>query len=222
MKRKNNKVVTLLLLFACFMLCNVIFAQVFTVINGSMTGSGTTISGWDGTAVSGRENGVYPPGTVTFAHQTPNSPLDDAVAPGSGSIVITAGQTSMSFYQYLGITAQGQTVSIWADIAWDGDWDRLHFGFYEGDPTYDVYAALGSVEIVAAGTVPADTDGTLDTFRTVSIVNYVLPNNPTRNVAVWFGTACTPYGSGAKHTTSKFAVDHVRASITKVDNWNLY
>lgn len=189
----KKSVVVLLALF--FSLAGLCLAQ-FTVINGSFN----TLSGWDGTIVEGRENGAFQ-GTVEYQAAI-NSPNDEDT--GSGSALFISGAVNCSFTQQLGINAEGQTLTIYADIAWDGDWDYIYFGFYE-DNTWDRIEGA-SIDITLE--VPADTDGTLDDFHTVMATGPVTTTaNPVR---VFFGTSCLPWTGGALTSgTSSFAVDRV-------------
>jgi hypothetical protein len=198
-------------------------AASYTIINGSMVGSApATIEGWDGVIVSGRENGSFQ-GTV--AYQAINSPYDPN--PTSGSTLFTATSIACSLTQQLGFNATGQTLTVTADVAWDGNWDFIYFGFYE-DTIWD---RLVDASIDITLTVAPDTDGTLDNFQTVSVTGpLVNTGNPVR---VFFGSACSPYGGGAKNPgTSKFAVDNVSPDPpptptptpppTSAELWGLY
>ena len=195
----------LTLSFALFLILSLIplsgGAAPYSIINGSMVGSApATIEGWDGIAVSGRENGGFQ-GTV--AYQAINSPYDPNSS--SGSLLFTSTLNFCSLTQQLGINATGQTLTVTADVAWDGDWNYLYFGFYE-DTLWD-RELLASIDITL--TVTPDTDGTLDDFHTVTVTG-PLANNPLNPVRVFFGTACDPWGTGPKNPgTSKFAVDNV-------------
>jgi len=189
----KKSVVVLLALF--FSLAGLCLAQ-FTVINGSVN----TLSGWDGTIVEGRENGAFQ-GTVVYQAAINSSNDEDT---GSGSALFTADASLCSFTQQLGINAEGQTLTIYADIAWDGDWDYIYFGFYEDN----VFDRIEGASIDITQEVPADTDGTLDDFHTVMATGpLTTTGNPVR---VFFGTSCDPYTGGALTIgTSSFAVDRV-------------
>jgi hypothetical protein len=175
-------------------------AATYTIINGEMTGSApATISGWDGIVASGRENGPFQ-GTV--AYQAINSPFDPNT--GSGSTLLTATAGFCSLTQQLGFTATGQTLTVTADVAWDGNWGYLFFGFYEET----LWDRMPDASVDITLTVPPDTDGTLDSFHTVSVTGPL--TNTGNPVRVFIGSACTPYGTGALIPgTSKFAIDHV-------------
>jgi len=175
----------------------------YTITNGSMIQGSTDVPGWS--------DGGY---NCSVAYQAINSPSDSESL--SGSVVVTAGSSLCSLTQVLGITASGQTLSIYADIAWDGDWDYIYFGFYE-ENTWD---RIDGASVDIAPLVPADTDGTLNNFVTVEATG-TLPNtgNPVR---VFVGSSCSPYSGGAKTVwTSKFAVDNVRENLS-VMNWSEY
>jgi hypothetical protein len=178
------------ILSLCFcLLAAVGCADLFTVANGSFAGN---IDSW--TAYQ-----------CTAAYQPINSPNDPVSGSGSALITSSVGYTYCSFWQDLGITAQGQTVTIYADVAWDGDWDYIYFGFYLAAPTYDrVVGASVDISTLA----PADTDGTLDKFTRVQ-ASGTLPTTG-EPIYVWIGSACTPYSGGPKtQGTSKFAIDNV-------------
>ncbi len=189
---KKSFIVLLALFFSLAGLCQ---AQ-FTVINGSVN----TLSGWDGTTVEGRASQVYQ-GTVVYQAAI-NSPNDEDT--GSGSALFIAGDLYCSLTQQLGINAEGQTLTIYADIAWDGDWDYIYFGFYEENANDRIVDA--SIDITLE--VPADTDGTLDDFHTVMATGpLTTTGNPVR---VYFGTSCTPWSGGPLTIgTSSFAIDRV-------------
>lgn len=199
-------------------LCGVIILMVssalaqYSVWNPSLAGN---IEGWDGTVVDGRDNGAF---QCTSAYQAISSAADPVA--GSGSVVVTAEAPFCSLTQQLKFTATGQTLSIAAEISHDGTWDRLHFGFYE-ENVWDIMPAA-SVDII--GTVPADTDGTLDTFYRVEVTGEL--TNTSNPVRVFFGSACTPYAGGAQNisgpTASKFAVDFVQTPPSSVGEWQLY
>ncbi len=206
---------TLFIISSFIFISPLLFSQTYTVVNPHFNGTApSTISGWDGVTVDSRENGPY---NGTILYQAVNSPYDTETA--SGSLVFTSGAAFCSLSQALGITAQGQTVSIYADIAWDGDWDRINFGFYDAT-SWDIIAGC-SVDI--APLVTADTDGILDSFTTVEIKDVVLPTSGAA-VRVFIGTSCTPWTSGPKTIgTSKFAIDNIRAvNNSSETNWNLY
>ena len=189
---KKSFVVLLALFFSPAGLC---LAQ-FTVINGSIN----TLSCWDGTTVEGRASQVFQ-GTVVYQAAI-NSPNDEDT--GSGSALFTGDALFCSLTQQLGINAEGQTLTIYADIAWDGDWDYIYFGFYEEGVNDRMLDA--SIDITLE--VPADTDGTLDDFHTVMATGpLTTTGNPVR---VFFGSSCTPYTGGPiTFGTSSFAVDRV-------------
>jgi hypothetical protein len=200
-----------------------IAAAPYTIINGEMTGSApSTISGWDGTIVSGRENGPFQ-GTVEY--QAINSPHDPN--PSSGSALFTATSGYCSLTQQLGFNATGQTLTVTADVAWDGNWEYLYFGFYEET----VWDRMLDASIDITLTVPPDTDGTLDDFHTVSVTGPL--TNTGNPVRVFIGSSCSPYGVGAQIPgTSKFAIDNVTPDPTPTptptptplaaENWGLY
>jgi len=197
------------------LLASITPAQIFTIENGSMVQDATgDVPGWDGTSNEGRACGGY---LGAVAYQAINSPTDSD--PSSGSITFTANSAACSLTQGLGITASGQAVEISADIAWDGDWDFLYFGFYTENDWDRVAGA--SVDIsTGAYYIPPDTDGTLDSFRTI-IVSGTLPTN-LNPVRVFFGSSCSPWGGGAKTIgSSQFAVDNVRTT-TRVSDWEEY
>jgi hypothetical protein len=204
---KMNFIKITSLIPACFLILalfpSLLFAQGYTVINGSMVNDPAQggLYGWNGTTYMGRENGPYAPPT-SVAYQAINSPHD--LNTSSGSALFTSGGISCSFTQQLGITAQGQFLTISADIAWDGDWNYLYFGFYE-DTAWDRIVGA-SVDITTL--VTPDTDGTLNNFQTV-VVSGTLTSTGNQ-VRVFFGSACSPYSGGAIHPgTSKLAVDNV-------------
>ncbi len=170
----------------------------YTIYNGHMDGN---IAGWDGTLVDGRENGGF---NGTTAYQAINSSFDTSY-PGSGSVLFTATAGNCSLTQELNINTEGQTLSVSADIAWDGTWTNFFFGFYEGDPTWNRLEDC-SFEITTDD-VPADTDGTLDSFTRVTIRNVTLGTNGLK-ARIFFGTSCTPNYTGAVIGTS-IAVDNV-------------
>jgi len=89
----------------------------YTIINGHFYG----LSGWDGITTCGRTNGPFQ-GTIMY--QDINSSFDVS-DPASGSGLFTATYSACALAQQLGISAEGQTVSLSADIAWDGDWDFI-------------------------------------------------------------------------------------------------
>ncbi|MCD6385618.1 hypothetical protein J7M23_07535 [Candidatus Sumerlaeota bacterium] len=187
----------------------------YTIINGHFEGN---IAGWDGTPVDGRENGPF---QGTAAYQAINSSNDTAY-PSSGSVLFTADSGACSLSQQLGFNAEGQTLSVSADIAWDGSWTNLYFGFYEDNVWNRIEGA--SIEITPS-LVPPDTDGTLDSFTRVCIKDVILTNtgNPVR---VYFGTSCSPGWGGANVGTS-IAVDNVVPYYdpimpTEAKNWYLY
>jgi hypothetical protein len=183
----------------CFCLVAGVALPQYTVTNPSFDGN---ILGWE----------IY---QCTASYQTINSPWDPV--PGSGSALITADATlaAGSFSQGIGINANGQTLTIYADIAWDGDWDKLCFGFYEENVWDRIIGASVNIADPADPDyfyVPPDTDGTLDSFARVEASGTLTTTgNPVR---VWIGSACTDYGIAGPKTlgVSKYAIDNVSSS----------
>ena len=134
-------------------------AFAYTIENGSMVQTGANVGGWDATSGETRGNGPY---NGTVAYQAINSTSDTVTA--SGSLLFTASAAGCSLTQDTLITAAGQTVTVSADVARDAGWTKLYMGFYNYT-AYDEFAG-GVVDLM---TVPADTDGTLNSFRTVSV-----------------------------------------------------
>jgi hypothetical protein len=191
-------------------------AQVtYTFENASMALSGANIPGWDATSGESRECGPFG-GTV--AHQA----IDSAGDPnqGSGSVVFTFSAGSGSLTQQILLTTQGQTVESYSiDVAHDGGCTALVVGLYE-ENNWNVLDG-GYKEIIAEG-VPADTDGTLDSFTTVTIPSFTVPNSAGNNMRVFVGTSATG-AYGAATVGAKVAIDNVRLSpASAVADWTLY
>jgi hypothetical protein len=150
---------------------------------------------------------------------------NDPNAATTGSVLFTAGATFCSLSQDLidaststELLAAGQVLTVSADIAWDGDWDYLYFGFYE-ENTWD-RVTTASVDITL--TIPADTDGVLDSFGTVVVSGALSSSgNPVR---VFFGSSCDPWSGGSTTGASQFAVDNIVDDSTSVSisEWMIY
>ena len=185
-----------LCLMAIFLaLCSAALAQ-FTILNGSFDGD---LYGWDGVLVEGRENGPY---MGSVAYQTINSPNDPVS--GSGSILFTGSGNLCSLSQQLGILAQGQTLTIYADIARDDNWDYLIFGFYDENAPGGGWNICPDASVDVVPLVPADTDGTLDSFVRIEATGPV--TNTDGNLRVFIGSSCDPYTSTQ---SGQFAIDYV-------------
>lgn len=186
----------------------------FVIENGSMALSGANIPGWDGTSTMGRDNGAFN-GTVT--HQAIDSPSDPN--PGSGSLVFEFTGAAGSLSQRIDLTGSGQTLQGFsADIAHDGSFTALVITFYE-ENAWDCVPG-SSVDVIAEG-VPADTDGTLDSFTTVTVPSFTMTSsgNPLR---ILIGTSTSCSGFSGHQVGSKFAIDNVRLLSTSVEEWMLY
>ncbi|MDK2972304.1 MAG: hypothetical protein PWP23_2059 [Candidatus Sumerlaeota bacterium] len=191
-------------------------ATAFTIENASMALSGATIPGWDTTSAESRDNGPY---NGTVSHQAIDSPLDPNA--GSGSLVFEFTNASGSLTQQILLNTAGQEMeSFSVEIAHDGQCGALLVGLYQ-ENVWDVLAG-GFVDVIDAG-VPADTDGTLDTFTTVTVPMFTVDNSSGNPMRLFIGTAGgSAYGQGV--VGAKVAVDYVRlenqpASVTE---WTLY
>ena len=136
-------------------------------------------------------------------------------------MVFTASTSLCSLSQNLGITATGQTgLTLTAEIAYDGNWTALFFGFYTENVWDRVLAA--SVDVTSGTTAIApDTTGAPDEFHTVTVTgNLPSDSNPVR---VFIGSSATPFSGGAG-LNAKFAIDNVRATppASKVEDWILF
>lgn len=193
-------------LFGLFLLLGGLsFAQTtdYVVRNASLT-SPILTSDWGG------YNG-------SIAHQTIDSPGDPNKP--TGSLLFTFSAASGSLTQDTGLTATGQTLTGYrVDFAHDGQCSNLILGFYESN-AWDIFPGSG-VNVITLG-VPADTDGTLDTFTTVEIPSYTV-NSSGNPILLFIGTSCTgAYGSAV--AGAKFALDNVRLiSTSAVQEWSLY
>jgi hypothetical protein len=201
-----------LILVVIFLLSSLLFSQ--SIENGSLAVSGV---GWDITSGEGRENGPY---NATFTYQASiNSPFD--INPTSGSGLVTLTSTYMSETQVILGAAEGQEVTLYADISIDASWTRLTFGFYLSGATWDIVPG-GSIDVVPL--VTPDTDGTLDTFTTVS-VTVILPPLGVGDTTyrAFIGTACVPWDVGGS-AGSQFAFDNVRINppVAKASSWEIY
>lgn len=214
-KRKGGSFIMFqktLILVVIFLLSSLLFSQ--SIENSSLAVSGV---GWDTTSGEGRGNGPY---NATFTYQASiNSPYDSNTTSGSGLVTQTAAWMSET-QDILGASA-GQEVTLYADISRDASWTRLTFGVYLSGATWDVVPG-GSIDVVPL--VTPDTDGTLDTFTTVS-VTVTLPALGVGDTTyrAFIGTACDPWTSSGS-TGSKFAFDNVRINppVTKASGWEIY
>ncbi len=188
-------------------------AAVYTVENGSMALNGAAINGWDSSSAEARDNGPF---RGAVSHQAIDSPSDPN--PGSGSLVFTAAGTgACSLSQETLITANGQEVSLSADVARDDAWSagQLIFGFYDSTS----WDCLAGCTINLAPLVTPDTDGTLDTFTPVSVTATLPTSGAT--VRIIIGTSCDTYFSPP--AGAKFAIDNVRPDPpTAVEDWMLF
>lgn len=188
----------------------------FTVENGSFAADQGAVIGWDTSSAEGRANGPF---GGTIAHQGAIDSADDPNQ-GSGSLLYTFTAASGSLSQQILVTDTGQTIeSFSVDLAHDGSFVALVVGFYQ-ESIFDIYAG-GSTEVIAAN-VPADTDGTLDEFQTVTIPAFETPNTNSP-IRIFVGTSATGAYGGATANVSQFAIDNVRVNTgSNVSNWMMY
>jgi len=180
--------------------CNLCFSQGYTITNGHFDTDATGWSAFQGTA----------------AWQAINSSGDTSLTPGSAVLTLTSTMGSLS--QSIGITATGQTLSIYADVARDGNWTSgLIFGFYDAT-SWDIQPSC-FVDVTTLGA--ADTDGTLNSFYPVVVNNVTLPNNSSA-VSIFIGNSAGPYI--ASIVGAKFAIDNVKAITipSGEPDWDLY
>jgi len=210
-----------LILVVIFLLSSLLFSQ--SIENGSVN----TLLGWDGTSSQGRDNGAFQ-GTISYQALI-NSPFDEDTGSGSGSFL--AGAVACSETQTISDAVTGQEVIAYVDICIDSNWTSLVIAFYEGGgTTWDIItdSAIDVANPSSPNYVPVtpDTDGTLDTFTTVSTRIINLPPFRTGDHYRFFiGTSNSLSGySGATAGVSKFAFDNVRINppATKASSWEIY
>ena len=208
-----------LIFVVIFLLSSLLLSQ--TIENGSIN----TLIGWDTTSGEGRANGPYT-GTIEYQALI-NSPFDENT--GSGSALFTATGSGVSETQDI-LGTEGQEVTAYVDIVRDGTWTTsLVIALYRSGYTWDVItdSAIDIANPSSPNYIPPDTDGTLDSFTTVSTITVNLPAlDPLgdTNYAFYIGTSNSISGYGGAVNGGKFAFDNVRINppVAKASSWEIY